>query len=577
VIADCFAFRDVVLGSLLGLVGLSLLAPAPAAAAPGPGANALMGVPVALHCKVHLSEEDMLFQAHDGEDIYELAKEEEGELEPAKWLSGYLCEQVWTVLEQAGAHPAPDDVRLPARAVVAVDLVDSFLEGTRTVDQRVGSSILPVSIPRWALYMSWEVRFHIEHLVPDGEPLRSGDLLFSPRGGAEQQDYTSLKLGSLLRGATRLALGQLPRWLADEGQLGDLLFAIVERPGLAPAEMGLTADLAPHFWLLLAPRSEVRHDALACHLGSDQVPIDTRTQLARWFLLNDSDLPLRRDALGWLMLQQPPADSEQALGRKQVELMGWLLRRDPSPRLRAEIVLALSGRRSPEVRDLLLLASADNDSRASDTANSLLRRFPAATTSELEQAQKATAPPTLPPWTIALDGRVPLVGQDSDQLLMDLALTAGGPAAETWLVRWLDQGEVRPEERPWALPVWERLSSSETFRVRRASLKRLLTEQDSLEAESLVVQRIAQEPDPALRVLAISGLERPGAPGATRALLDATSSDSNEVRAAAASALATAPGARTGERLRDLSRSDADNKVRRKARKALRQRSRAGL
>ena len=188
-------------------------------AAPSPGANSLSGVPIALTCEVHLSDSDVLFEAHDGENIYSLAEQEEGDFNPREWLASYLCDQIWAVVEQAGAHPAPDDVRLPARAVISADVVDAFLEGTRTIDQRVGASILPVSIPRWALYLSWEVKFHIEHLVPDGEPLRSGELLFSPRGSAEQQDYAPLRLGSLLQGATYLALGQLPRWLADEGQL----------------------------------------------------------------------------------------------------------------------------------------------------------------------------------------------------------------------------------------------------------------------------------------------------------------------------------------------------------------------
>ncbi|HCP47946.1 MAG TPA: hypothetical protein DIU15_18040, partial [Deltaproteobacteria bacterium] len=312
---------------------IGLLVASPTLAASPSTADALAGVPVALLCDTQLDPSHMLFDAHDGENIYELAGMPEEELDPGAWLSDFLCQQVWSILERAGAHPAPDDVRLPARAVVSAQLVDAFLEGTRTVDQRLGASILPVSIPRWALYLSWEIRFHIEHLVPNGEPLESGELLFSPRGSAEQGDYADLQLGALLRGATQLALGQVPRWLADEGQLGGLLFAVVDRPGLAPPEMGLPADLAPHFWLMLTPDSRARHDALACHLGSDRVPVTTRIQLARWFLLNDSDLPIRRDALGWLMLQEAPAEAQQSLSQEQAELMAWLLRRDRSPRL----------------------------------------------------------------------------------------------------------------------------------------------------------------------------------------------------------------------------------------------------
>jgi len=556
---------------------------------PGP----LAGVPVDFRCEARLSERHPLLRRQPGQDLLAVYTQDllraerdaaergdpppDAALEPtdaqlAAWFQGFACGRVWARVEAAGAHRQPSDVRLPAKAVLDVKLEDLNLEGSRIVEQRVGSTVMPVAVPHWSLSMSWSVRFQIAYSAND-RAISTPSLDWAPRGGAEQDDYTPLRLEPLLEASLGRTFRDLPQLLVDEGRLGDLLFAMVDQPSGSPQELGVDGPLSEHFWMLLAPVAKVRHDALAFYLASPKTEPPARRELARWFLLNDSDLPLRRDALGWLMLQEPAVDSEDPLSDDVVNLAAWLLARDPSPRLRAEVVIALGGRRTPEVRDLLLRAANDDDRRASDPALSALKRFPAATTDEMNTVAADPAAPSMAPWTLALDGRVAMPASHPDESRLALAAAAGGPASDAWLERWARGGRVSGR-MPWALGAWKLLLEHPTARVRREAIARI-TREDLPDARELLVVRVAEEPDPALRVLAIEGLgERPAeARGAAAALLLASRDGDPAVRLAATRALSAVPGTDVQQRLETLSRNDPDGKVRRFAKKALRGRS----
>jgi hypothetical protein len=556
------------------MAGAGLLLATTVAAAPpeaGPP-SPLEGVPLDFVCDAHLEAGHPLLARQPGQDLRDLTGADDVDLEA--WLQAHLCDMVWQLLANAGAHLQPDDVRLPARAVLQVELAEAELEGTRIVDQRVGSTVMPVAVPHWALDMTWMVRFSIRYLREGQEYERGTPMELAMRQRAEQEDYTPLHLGALLRGATQRAFRDLPRVLADEGGLGDLLFGVVDSPGRAPSSFGVSGPLAEGFWNLLAPRSGHRHDALAFYLASSIPPRQTRIDLARWFVLNDSDVAIRRDALAWLMQREGPADAEEELSADTEALLRWLLTRDPSPRMRGSVTEALIGRTGHGVRELLLLGSSDRDRRVSDVANTALRKFKPATAAEMAALDGAPAPPHLAGWTTALDGRIVPPAGSADLHLLTLARSAGGPAAETWIARWLRFGEIAASDVEWALPGWRAAASEGSPRIRREALDRLAREVGFASgAEAVLVDRIRDEADPELRVLAIDALVDREAPGATDVLLAASSDEAATVRATAALALADVPDPRAQARLEELA-EDPDPKVRRKAKRALRKRSR---
>ncbi|MCP4867473.1 MAG: HEAT repeat domain-containing protein [Proteobacteria bacterium] len=560
----------------LAAVALLLSSP-PAVAQEGPPLP-LAGVPVDFQCLATVAGGHPLLDRHTGQDLHDLAREGEEDPEDlVAWLDEYLCDLIWSELESAGAHASPTDVRLPARAVLNVELVSAHLEGTRMVEQRIGASVMPVNVPHWQLAMRWRVSFDIEYSqTEDAVVVRTGSLELNPAAGAEQDDYSPLRLGALLRASTRGAFSELPRILADEGRLGDLLFAVVERPPGAPADLAVSGALSDGFWNLLAPRADHRHDSLAFYLASDRVPLEGRVALARWFLLNDSDLGLRRDALAWLMAQEGPADAERPLSEPQLQLLHWVLARDKSPRMRAEVTSALVGRVTPEIRDLLLVASVDPDRRVSDVATGALRKFAPPTAAELQAADLGPTPPQLVPWTAALDGRLALPPGNPDRFLLVLASAAGGSAADTWTARWLDYGAITADDDGWALQAWEALAAHPSRWIRERTLSRLSQEVGMVEVEQILLGRIEAEEDPELRVAAIEALDRGTAPGTVGVLLEAAQADDATVRSAAAVALGQVPGKEARGRLELMMRNDPDGRVRRKAKKALRAHDRLG-
>jgi hypothetical protein len=545
----------------------------------------LSGVPIEFRCDGAPPVGHPLYDRHPGQDLHTLVRTDpevvlpEGSkprdpvatalLEP--WLDRHLCSLIWADLAAAGAHAAPIDVQLPARAVLDVRLREAWLEGSREVEQRVGSTVLPISVPHWALSVAWTVRFSIEYEDETGGAVRGAPLELNPLGGAEQEDYTPLRLGALLRAATQSAFDGLPGLLADEGRLGDLLFAVVDRPSQAPPALGVDGALSESFWLLLSPSARARHDALAFYLSSERVPEGPREAMARWYLLHDSDLGLRRDALAWLMGREAAPERDLSLSDSMVELLLWLVARDPSPRLRAEVAHALADRRGPEVRELLLAASTDEDARVAEVAVELLRRFPPATAAELDGLDLVPTPPRLPAWTAAFDGRLPPPPGSLQEHLLRLAAAAGGEAAEAFTIRWLRSGTVTDAELDWAPEAWLRLSASPSVRVREEAVGRLIREEGRGRADEILATRVATETTWALRLRAIDGLFEPStADGAEEALLLASHDDQPRVRAAATRRLAEIPGAEANRRLEVLLGDDPDPRVRRAARQALR-------
>lgn len=562
----------------------SLLEAAPRIAEPEGPPPPLAGVPIDFHCSATPPPGHTLYRRYAGRDLHDLLLED-GAGDPSAvrgrngfdeellgaWIERNLCTLIWNELAAAGAHATPADVRLPARAVLEVSLHEAMLSGSREVEQRVGSTVMPISVPHWALSLAWNVRFRIQYAGRNGA-VEAPALDLDPVAGAEQEDYTPLRLGALLRAATLGSFEELPGILADEGRLGDLLFAVVDRPGEAPGPLGVGGTLSDSFWLLLSPSAKVRHDAMAFYLSSGLVDEAARSEMARWFLLHDSDLALRRDALAWLMSREAPADAEQDLSESTVQLLSWLLQHDSSPRMRAEAVHTLATRRDDDTRRLLLVAAADDDERVNDVALGLLRRFPPATAEELDALSLDSAPPQVAPWAIALDGRYPPPAGNPRESLLELALAAGGPAAETWLVRWLRGGQVLDADLEWALRAWTLLSAAQSRRVREEAIGRLDREEGRAGVDRILGARVATESEPDLRLLAIEGLHD-GAE-ATDELIQATHDNDRRVRTAAARRLGEASAPAASARLEVLMRDDPDARVRRAARKALRQLSR---
>lgn len=562
---------------------LALLAPLPAVgqavsqhSEPGPAAKSsgplptLSGIPITFECTGELPPNHPVLGRYPGQDAHSLA-EAGGLSGAAEYIDQSVCGSLWRVLEDAGAHRAPTDVRLPARGVLQASLKRMWIEGSRVVEQRIGSTIMPMSIPHWAVAMSWEVTFTVEYSGSLEGRSDEGRLLFEMAGAAEQDDYAQLNLDSLLRGAALETFADLPRVLADDGHLGDLLFAVVPSPEQAPEELELAGEAAEGFWQLLSTRSEQRHDAMAFYLASDALTVARRVELARWFLINDPDVSLRRDALGWL-LHQENSDPDADFSAPMMELLSWLVLRERSSRVRAEAVRVLGTRPGEQTRLLLVAASTDADKRVADRAMTGLRKEPPPTAADLAMVPAEPAMPAMASWTWALDGRVaPKV--PSAQSLVGLALAVGGPAAETWLARWAVGGELGRGDEEWAFDAWSRMVREAPLRVKVHTLERLASLAGQSAVAQLIEERIDKEKHPTVRVAAISAVRRFDRPGLDSLLIEASRAAETEVRIAAVDALTRVPGLKVDERLERLSSDDPDNKVRRRARRVLRTRA----
>ncbi len=531
---------------------------------------ALAGVPIEFDCVATLPLDHPALRRYPGEDGEDLARSA-GLPDPATWLDQTLCGYLWDELESAGAHAAPRDVRLPARGVLVARLQRVWIEGSRVIEQRIGSTIMPVSVPHWAVATAWELDFAVAYAGSADERTGEGSLTFELAGAAEQDDYAALRLDSLLRGASLDTFSDLPRVLADDGHLGDLLFAVVPTPAGAPQILGLDGPSAEGFWQLLSTRSEQRHDAMAFYLSADRLDRARRVELARWFLLNDPDVSLRRDALGWLLQQEDP-DTDQGFSEPMMDLLGWLVLRERSSRVRAEAVRVLSTRPGEQVRSLLVAASTDPDKRVSDRATSGLRREPPPTAAELATTPAAPSMPSLAAWTASLDGRV-APRDPAPQSLVALALAVGGPAADAWLVRWAAKGKTTPGDQPWVLDAWSRMVAEGSPRVRVHTLERMGRDAGQASVAALIEQRVKLEREPTVRAAAISALRAFGRPGLDTLLVDASRDSDPDVRIAAVEAMTSVPGARVDERLQQLASGDPDNRVKRKARRVLRVRA----
>jgi len=538
----------------------------------------LAGVPVELRCDARLPDGHPVTHRQPGEDLAALAERAEAE-DPLAWLDDMLCDRLWKMLQAAGAHPAPEDVRLPARAVVDARLDDLQISGTREVDQRIGGSILQVAVPHWSLGMRWSLSFSVHYPAADpsddGELLTAPPLELSPRAGAEQDDYAPLQLGALLEVTAARAFSPVPQVIADDGRLGDLLFARVDRPPSAPADLGAPEAVGAQFWQLLVSDPKHRHDALAFHLGSDVLPAPARTELAFWFLLNDSNPTLRKDVLSWILRTEHPPDAEQPLSPRLYTTLRWLLARDGSPRMRGQVIDSLEGRVTEDVRDLLLVGSTDRSRDVSERALGALRRFAAPTLADYRRMEAPPQSPSPAPWTVALDGRVVMPEGSAASHRLALVRETGGAPAETWLIRWLRSERVESDELEWAMGAWADLLAHESARVRRATIERLGREIDRDDARSLLARSITAETDPELRVAALLGIGAIEDPDAKDAVLKATEDDDPVVRRAAAEALMVIPGRSAEVRLESLRDHDPDAKVRRRARVSLRKRAKA--
>ncbi|MEE2828473.1 MAG: hypothetical protein VX498_04725, partial [Myxococcota bacterium] len=378
-------------------LGLSLAADAPTE---DPGLSSqplpLDGIPMDFRCSAELDPGHPLLMDQPGIDLHELRTDPKED--PEAVLSRLLCGQIWQRLEEAGAHRIPTGLSLPAHARIDLRLESATIIGQRIINQRIGRTVVPVVVPHWSLVLQWALEFSVQF----AQGGRGQTFSLRPRSGAEQGDYEALRLDRLLAATTRSSFRGLPRLLADEGNLGDLLFVLVEQPEAAPSEFGLPEVLDRNFWLLLSWNTEARHAAMAFVLSAPRVDLDVRRELARWFILNDPDVGTRRDALAWLL--NNPAEPDTELDTEQAQLITWLLRSDRSARMRSEAVQLIHQKNSPLARKLLLIASTDTDLRVADLAGTHLRRLPAATARELSELTVTPEPPKLDPWTAALDG-----------------------------------------------------------------------------------------------------------------------------------------------------------------------------
>jgi HEAT repeat protein len=542
------------------IVGLGIT---PSHAAPDRGELLLSGVPISMNCAALLPSAHPVLDSHKGTDLQVYRAGRQPELSDAEWLSQQLCGRVWQILSEAGAHPAPTDMKLPSRTLLNTQLVDIYLDGNRVVDQRIDNNLWPVSVPHWSLEMTWRVRFQVQY----GSGALGPALDLVMRGSSHQEDYQNLEIDLLLAEATNEALSRLPGVLADEGRLGELLFTLRSSPPSAPAAWGSEPLVNESFALLLSIEDKVRHAALAIFLSSPKLPLESRRDLGRWFAINEPSFAIQRDALSWYMQQEALAESGDELRPEALELISWLLQRASSHRLRSAALLALKGRKNSSIRKLLITAATDKDPRVADVALSQLHNFKAATANELAES-KAAPIPRLPAWTRELDGRLaPSLRSDSRQLLA-LSTVAGGASAALWRSRWLKEKGIKDDDRSWILEAWTGLCGSKDPALRLEVLQRLVLERDFLGVDELITERAEQDPDTQVRALALLHLK--DGPRQLSAALSAASGPDPLLRKAAATALSAQRDSQAELRLRAMSRDDPDRKVRGAARKALR-------
>ncbi len=585
--------RFLPIGGICGLLVLAL----PGVGWAGSAAN-LQGIPLDFRCSASLPERHELLGSYPGEDLDALARALSeadapspklgphkksragpsptetsppfGETDdPSGWLEAHLCRMAWSLFKASGAHRAAPDVQAPSRAVLSLELLRADLFSSRLVNQRMGPSVLPVSVPHWALAMHWRVSFGLEY---PNDGFQTSPLHMDRKGGAEQEDYEALRLGALLVASVRAALGDLPQILADDGRLQDLLLPRLSSKPQPPQHWQASGPLANSFWLLLSPEGRIRHDALAFLLSGEVLPLETRIEMARWFLMNDSDFALRKDALAWLWREEDAARPEGPLDPAFRAILQWLLQREPSPRVRENAVQSLARRDYLDLRTLLLLAASDASKRVSEVALSALRSYPPATSQELSDLDETGTVPRLAPWTFQFSGRVLPPPADSEAQLLVLAGASPGAASEAWLQRWLQEAEHKGAALPQALERWRALASHPRAAIRQAALARLARERTNLDAVAILAERVRVELDPRVRLLAVDALSGEGGLAVKAALLQASEASESFVRAAAARALGFVPGAEAAARLEALAADDPGPKVRRQARKALRRR-----
>jgi len=526
----------------------------------------LTGVPLSFTCEAEVDPYHPLVRDHRGRDLFDFIPNPSAN--PVTALSGLLCDQLWKKLADAGAHRSPSGVSLPAMAKLHARLVAARLSSERISQEFYGSNLSFLPVPHWAVELSWVVDF----ALTDSSGHTSHNLNWKLFGSATHGDYAPLELESLLTRAMRRAFAALPERLGEEGGLGNLFFARVERPDTTPGALNAPNELASSFGLLLNSDLEVRHATMAIMLSSERLNMSARRELAAWFMLNDPDVPLRQDAMTWLL--SPVFAGSRGLEEAELKLLRWIVEKDRSWRVRSKVVEIASKIDDETVRPLLLFASLERDPRVSDRAHRILRDLAPATQAEMDEALKPVTRPNLATWTVALDGRVGIrPGADTAQLVT-LAELSESPLGLRWLDEWITRHPSPGPAESWVWDAWTRLAAHPNADLRASCLARFAREMTQVRTGNIVVERVYNEPLPSLRASAIALLDHAAIPGILGALLEASRSTSAEVRRASATALAMMSDHESGARLTTLT-EDPDRKVKRAAKKSLRLRARA--
>lgn len=543
--------------------GLAHAAP-PASDSTDPGP--LTGVPLTFSCDAEVPPYHPLLLDHIGRDLYDFIPDPSAS--PVTALSDLLCDQIWGRLVRAGAHRPPAGVSLPALAGLHVKLITAHLSSERIAQEFFGRNLSFLPVPHWSVDLSWTVDF----ALIDSSGHASHDLSWQLAGSATHGDYAPLELESLLTKAMQRSFGVLPGRLVEEGGLGNLFFARVEHPRAVPDALSAPTEFDSSFGLLLSSDLEVRHAAMAIMLSSERLSMTGRRELAAWFVLNDPDVPLRQDAMAWLL--SPVSEGSRGLEDTETQLLHWALEIERSWRVKNKVVQIASQIGGEAVRPLLLLASMDRHTAVSDLAYKTLRSLPAAIAAEMDEALKPATRPTLATWTAALDGRVESPPTADTERLVTLAELSESRLGLQWLGQWIARYPAPGPTGSWIWDAWARLAAHPNPDLRADCLARFSREMQQVRTGSLVVERIYNEPLASLRVSAVALLDHPGIPGAVGALLEASRSSSAEVRRASATALAMMSDRESADRLTALA-EDPDRKVTRAAKKSLRLRARA--
>ena len=481
----------------------------------------LSGVPLLFDCEAHLSPSSPLLKPkRSGSDIDSLGVSED--TDPSELVSARLCSGIWKILQDAGAHSPPPGLQLPATASLRVRLIDDLAESTiQTTRWRDGTSYIQYT-PRWSLESYWEFDVAIQTdggLQPVVGAEGAGGVVAGPA-------YAPLDLPRMLDQSARSAFRALPSFLASEGSLSNLTMSHLARPEKAPLQLQAPTELSDSFWLLMVHDKGARHGALAMLLGSEALAGDARSDLARWYLLNDPDSMLRIDALKWLF----GANSEEGrlLQIEEAALLRWVLYWDPSFRVRQTAVEVISGLGGDEVIDLLFLASMDPKVEVADLASSYLRRGKAPTSKLIDSLIEGLKRPELPRWTAVVDGRVDASTAEIEGALVEFALSSpGGPVSSSPSVGSKKNGSRYPRV---GFGVWARLLPLRTHHSRRSH--RTPRRHCGTAGQEDLAERIALETNDELRVAGLNQLEHPGE--GIETILIASKAKSPAVRRAAA-------------------------------------------